>query len=211
MVHIDKRLMLAGSAVLSSCLYIVAISTPYWISENGDGSIGLFESQHRDSNFLFPTNCNADMGELECSYLYSSKISAVATVIFGGIASMLYLLPTVYFAVIPKNIPAVCVALEIIFAIITAVVFYYFKASYFSNDDINVEYPVEEPPSLSLYVSFGIWLVATILSGLTAAVLLFYQIKDKGYCGKNRFNNHIDSVSSFNRMRYSDVPMNDER
>jgi len=205
---VDGKLFLAIFSVLTSCLYIVAISTPYWISENGDGSIGLFESQNRNSNSLFPTNCNSNMGELECSYLYSSKISAVATVIFGGIASLLYSLPTIYFAVIPKTVPAVCVALETIFAIITAVVFYYFKTSYYSNDDVNVEYPVEAPPSLSLYVSYSIWLSATILSILIAAVLLLFQIRDKGYCGKNRFNTHIDSVSSFNRMRYSDVPMN---
>jgi uncharacterized membrane-anchored protein len=165
MWNFKLRFYWAAIANFLTVFYIISISTPYWIREgSGKTYIGIFETQVENKQYLTPTSCNDYMSELDCGLLDSAKTSAVVTVIFSGITSVLYSLPSQYFALFPKSFGEISFILQTIFSIITMTVFYYFKMDYYTDDGINAEYTVDAHPSLELNASFYIWVVAMALS-----------------------------------------------
>jgi len=140
-ITINSKTIFSFGNIIATLIYIFAISSPYWTAKQNDGSTGVFESQSQHSNSLYYTSCTDDMSQLDCGFLYAAKFSAVATIIFGGTAAVLYSFPTNLYALVPKNFTIIANALQISLAIITVVVFYYFKSDLYDDDGINAEYP----------------------------------------------------------------------
>ena len=177
-ITMNSKTIFSFGNIIATLIYIFAISSPYWIAKQNDGSTGVFESQSQHSNSLYYTSCTDDMSQLDCGFLYAAKISAVATIIFGGTAAVLYSFPTNLYALVPKNFTIIANALQISLAIITVVVFYYFKSDLYDDDGINAEYPSEESPSVKLSVSYVLWALATVLSAVLLTVQLFLRYRE---------------------------------
>ena len=174
-IAINSKTIFSAGNVFATLLYIFAISSPYWIAKQNDGSTGVFESQNQHSNTLFYTSCTDGMSQLDCGFLYAAKISAVATIVFGGTAAALYSLPSNLFALVPNNYTIIASALQISLSIITVVVFYYFKSDLYDDDGVNAEYPSEESPAVKLSISYALWALALVLSTILLSVQLYLR------------------------------------
>lgn len=186
-----RKIVYAFCTVFISIIYITSVVSPYWIREKNSGNIGLFESQNEHSTGLFPTHCTEEMSELDCGFLLAAKVSAVAAIIFSGIAGGFFLFPSNYFAAIPKNFTEIATILQTCLAIMTLVIFFYFKGSYYDDDGINAEYPSEESPSLKFSVSYILWIIGTGFSVIFLSVQLYLRRRDVCF-GKSAIEYDVD-------------------
>lgn len=136
---------------------VICIFLPYWMHIDSVETIGLFHSQHEDSSSIFETNCTDDMGELECGYIKSFQISAVITVLFGGITAFLFFISPSYSNDLVAFLAVCGTLLQSTFGLITWVLFLYFKNSYFDDDGVNQEYPTAGESNTHFLVGFWLW------------------------------------------------------
>ncbi len=168
------------ASVFSTVLSIVAIILPYWMKIRSEGHIGVYESQDQNSNSLFATNCDSQMSQIECGYLGSAKISAVVSVLFGCIASFVYFMPPKVFASLPAFIAVSGSLGQMIFGIITVILFFYFKRDYFTDDGVNREYESTDKNDLSFDFGYYLWVAATFISMMVVG--LGYILLSKTGC-----------------------------
>lgn len=182
--QLKSRLTLFGAATaFATLLSIISIILPYWMKIESDGHIGVYESQSENGKSLFSTECDSNMSQIECGYLGSAKISSVVSIIFGGLATVVYYLPPKVFTSLPAFLAVSGSLGQFIFGLITIVLFAYFKRDYFTDDGINREYPSPDADDLSFQVGFYLWMVATIISFIV--VSLGYAILSKTGCIEN--------------------------
>ncbi|KAJ1438870.1 hypothetical protein B484DRAFT_444289 [Ochromonadaceae sp. CCMP2298] len=165
----EKLTLYATGSALTVALNIIAVSTVWWMHVKGTGDIGAFTTQDNGGN-PYHTVCPSMMSELVCGYLKSVQVSAVVTVIFGIVATMLYLVPFRAFSSYQTFVAVSGNACQLTFAIMTAVLFLYFKNQYYDDDGINREYPAPDADSLTYDTSYYIWcgsaLITTVVVGL---------------------------------------------
>ena len=206
-IAVNSKTIFSVGNILATLIYIFAISSPYWIAKQGDGSTGVFESQNEHSSSLFYTACTNDMSQLDCGFLYAAKISAVATIVFGGTAAVLYSLPSHLFALVPNNFTIIASVLQISLAIITVVLFYYFKSDLYDDDGINAEYPSEESPAVKLSVSYVLWVLALVLSTILLSVQLFLRYwweRHNNHANKAGGGNEYEPIENTSRIMMDD-------
>ncbi len=168
------------ATAFATILSVIAIILPYWISIKDDGHIGVYESQSEHGKGLFSTECDSEMSQIECGYLGSAKISSVVSIMFGGIATIVYFLPPGVFTKLPAFVAVSGSLGQFIFGLITIVLFVYFKRDYFTDDGVNREYPSPDKDDLSFQVGFYLWIVATFISFVLVA--WGYMILSKTGC-----------------------------
>jgi hypothetical protein len=152
-------------------LNIICISLPFWMSIKGLDNVGPYQAAHHGSSKLYSTECDTmSMSQSECGYLFALQISSVLTVLFGGFSAILFCLPPKTFAALPAFVANTGVIGQVIFSLITIVLFYYFKANYYDDDGINQEYPGPEESDISYSVLFYLWITGTIVSFSMATV-----------------------------------------
>lgn len=144
------------------CAIVVGI--PYWIHVKGGKNIGLFASSGANDDGTYKTECTPDLSEMECGTLQSAKISAVISIIFGGFATITYLLPPPLFASLPTFIALVMSCLQMIFSIMSGVLWYYFKNRYYDDDGINREYDTEGASDMTFDAAFYMWIIGSFAS-----------------------------------------------
>jgi len=169
-------------SILATAISIASIANPYWINFKHNGSIGLFESTRGESDKLQTTSCSTFMSEMECGYLYSSQVSGVISIIFGGFASATYFLPPKTFARLPTFVAISGSLAQCSFSIMTIIIFFLFKKNYLDDDGINKEYPSPGASDLEFAVSYYLWVVAAFITLIvvTAGYILLSQSgKDK--------------------------------
>ena len=154
-----------GTAVLT-VVFCISVGMPYWIHVTGGKTIGMFASSSEGTDATFKTVCSDEFSEMECGYLHSSRISAVLSIIFGGIATGVYLLPPAVFSALPTFLALSASCFQMIFSIIAAVLWYYFKNKYYDDDGVNREYYTPEAGDLTFDAAFYLWVIGSIASTL---------------------------------------------
>jgi hypothetical protein len=170
-------------------LNIVCVSLPFWMSIKGLNSVGPYESAHHGSNKVYQTNCAYEyMSQTECGYLQSLQISAVLTILFGAFSAILFFLPPKTFASFPVFVANTGVMGQVIFSLMTIVLFHYFKSNYYDDDGINQETPMPGESDVTYDAMFYLWITGTIISFLMASA--GYSIINKTqYVRKGAFVN----------------------
>ena len=149
---------------------IICISLPFWMSIKGLNNIGPYESAHHGSHKLYQTNCAYEyMSQTECGYLQSLQISAVLTILFGAFSAIIFFLPPKTFASLPVFVANTGVMGQVVFSLITIVLFHYFKSNYYDDDGVNQETPAPGESDISYDVMFYLWIVGTVISFLMAS------------------------------------------
>ena len=136
---------------------------PFWIKVRDGGEIGMFASSGEDTTSTYKTKCNSDMSEMDCGYLESSQIASVVSIIFGGLSTIIYFLPPNLFATITTFFALLGSLFQSCFAIITCVLWRYFKVTYYTDDGINREYPSTDANDLSHGFAYYMWIVSSAL------------------------------------------------
>lgn len=190
------------ASILSTLLSIAAISMPYWMNITGEQNIGLYQSQHHGSANTFTTECHGTMSEMQCGILDAGKISGVVSIMFGGIASIIYFLPPKVFASLPAFMAVSGSLGQLIFGIMTFVLWVFFKRDYFTDDGVNQEYPLAGADDLSFAFAFWMWVAATIVSFLT--VTLGYFILAKTGCMEKPRSDSMTAFGDYMEVRTKD-------
>jgi hypothetical protein len=135
---------LTATAFVSVVLTIVCCSVDGWVKTTTDSAAaefnGLFVENGTNSFY-----CDGDMSVTECGFLQGSKSCAIISGIFGffallvGVKYIKY--SDGYLTSLGASLVAVCGLLQTIFGIICVVYYSYLFNSYFTYDDLNVEYP----------------------------------------------------------------------
>lgn len=161
----DKQMLLTYSLVtaLSTLFMIVAISTYYWMNIKDTTDVGAFNSSNEGAKG-YMTHCTSVMSEVECGYLHSLQVSSVISILFGGVTAFLYVIPPRSFSTFPTFIAVTGNLFQMIFSIMTAVIFLYFKRNYYNDDGANREYDSPSSSSLSLDTSYWLWVTGTVLT-----------------------------------------------
>jgi hypothetical protein len=179
----EKLTLYATSSALTTALNIIAVSTVWWMHVKGTGDVGAFTTQDNGGK-AHNTVCSSMMSELVCGYLKSVQISAVVTIIFGFLATMLYLVPFRAFSSYQTFVAVSGNACQLSFAIMTAVLFLYFKSEYYGDDGVNREYPSPDADSLTYDTSYYIWCGSVLLTTLVVGLgyfELFQRRRNKIY------------------------------
>ena len=198
-VHLTQ---FGAASIIATALSIAAIAMPYWMNIQGDKSVGLYQSQNHGSAQLFNTECHGTMSEIECGILDATKISGVVSIMFGGIASFIYFLPPKVFASLPAFMAVSGSLGQLIFGIMTFVLWVYFKRDYFTDDGINQEYPTFGADDLSYSFAFWMWVAATILSFLI--VSSGYFILAKTGCMEKPRSDSMTAFGDYMEVRTKD-------
>ena len=159
----NKLVYYAIVSGLTTLLSILAVSTYFWMHINGTSDIGAFDSSNQGKR-EYMTKCTSVMSQMECGYLHSLQVSAVLTIIFGGTNTILYLAPPRAFATFPTFVAVSGSMCQLAFAIITAVLFMYFKNTYYDDDGVNREYTTPDADDVSYNWSYWLWVAATCLT-----------------------------------------------
>ena len=161
----DKQMLLIYSLVtaLATIFMIVAISTYYWMNIKDTTDVGAFNSSNEGAKG-YMTHCTSVMSEVECGYLHSLQVSSVISILFGGVTAIFYNIPPRPFGTFPTFIAVTGNLFQMMFAIMTAVIFLYFKRNYFNDDGVNREYDTPSSGDLSLDTSYWLWVTGTVLT-----------------------------------------------
>ena len=162
---------------LITVIQIVCIFLPYWMHIDSTRWIGVFHSINENGDKFVETGCTDSMGELECSYLKSFQISAVVSVMFGGVTTLLYFFSPNYLNDMISFFAITGTLIQASFGLITFVLFYYFEQSYFDDDGINQEYPGVGADETNLAVGWYLWLSFNSVSWIMvfAGYFLIYK------------------------------------
>lgn len=152
----------AGVTLLSTFMSIAAISMYYWLHIDGTTDMGMFNSSNEGAKG-YTAKCTSEMSELECGYFHSMRVSSVLTILFGGVTAFLYVFPPRAFGTFPTFIAVTGNLFQMIFAIMTCVIFLYFKRNYYNDDGVNREFESPSSSSLSIGAAYWLWVAATIL------------------------------------------------
>ena len=153
----------AGVTLLSTFMCIAAVSMYYWMHIDGTSDIGAFNSSNQGAKGYI-THCTSVMSQMECGYFHSMQVSAVLTILFGGVTAFLYVVPPRAFATFPTFISVTGNLFQRVFGIMTCVIFLYFKRNYYKDDGVNREYETPSASSLSLGAAYWLWVAATIIT-----------------------------------------------
>ena len=174
-------LAISTLVLLFSC---ICAGVVYWTKQDVDDNssyTGLFVMQSQaDSSVVIMLTCGESMSDQQCSYLKSSKASAIIGILFGAIGAFLsfYNLRYEYRRISGLSffIVGLFVALESLFYLMCIVIYSYFKDSYLTtNDDLNVEYP---PESKTEYAwAFNLMITALCFSFIHGCSLFYYSHK----------------------------------
>jgi len=190
------------ASIISTMLSIAAIAMPYWMNIKGDKSVGVYQSQSHGSAQMFGTVCDGNFSEIECGILDATKISAVVSIMFGGIASFIYFLPPKIFASLPAFMAISGSCGQLIFSIMTFSLFIYFKQDYFTDDGVNHEYPTFDASDLSYSFAFWIWVTGSIVSFLI--VSLGYFVLAKTGCMEKPRSDSMTAFGDYMEVRNKD-------
>lgn len=161
---------LFNASLITVILQIVAMSSVGWVN-TGSGETGIFLYCNKGSENVFKTTCNSSMSQTTCGYISSSQISAVASVIFAGVGTILLGYQTRNVSINSTLVSVFSIFFQTVFSIITLVVFSYFTHSYLESDDgMNIEYPTNTS-SDRLY-AFYVWLATIILSFIIFSLIV---------------------------------------
>uniref|UniRef100_A0A7S3M6K3 Uncharacterized protein n=1 Tax=Spumella elongata TaxID=89044 RepID=A0A7S3M6K3_9STRA len=163
MLDKHKLFLYSGVTALATIFFIVAVSTYYWMHIKDTTDLGAFNSSNEGAKG-YMTHCTSVMSQVECGYLHSLQVSAVLAILFGGVTSLFYLIPPRPFAAFPTFIAVTGNLCQMIFAIMTSVIFLYFKRNYYNDDGVNREYETPSSSSLSLDTSYWLWVTGTVLT-----------------------------------------------
>ena len=121
---IDKHMLMmyAGVTGLTTAMCIASVSMYFWMNIKDTTDIGAFNSSNEGSKG-YMTHCTSVMSEVECGYLHSLQISAVLTILFGGVTAFFYIIPPRAFNTFPTFIAVTGNLFQMIFAIMTSVIF----------------------------------------------------------------------------------------
>jgi hypothetical protein len=161
---LDKHTLFtyAGVTMVSTLMCVVAISMYYWLHIDGTSDIGAFNSSNQGAKG-YMTHCTSVMSQVECGYFHSMQVSSVLTILFGGVTAFLYVFPPRTFGTFPTFIAVTGNLFQMVFAIMTSVLFLYFKRNYYNDDGVNREYETPSSSSLHLGAAYWLWVAATIL------------------------------------------------
>ncbi len=165
MTFLDKHKLQLYSLVtaLATTFCIAAISTYYWMNIKDTTDLGAFNSSNEGAK-SYMTHCTSVMSQMECGYLHSLQVSAVISILFGGVTALVYLIPPRAFATFPTFIAVTGNLFQMIFGIMTAVIFLFFKRNYYNDDGVNREYETPSSSYLSLDTSYWLWITGTVLT-----------------------------------------------
>lgn len=186
-----QTLILTALAFISLVLSTLCCSVDYWVTTTAD-------SAEKEYNGLFLENgsnlflCDGDMSVAECGYLQGSKSSAIISLIFGFFAVLIGIkyikFSEGFLTSLGASLVAVCGLLQSIFGIICVVYYSFLFRSYFTYDDLNVEYIDNKESSYGWAYklqcsSVGIACVYTV-----ALYLLFVLYNNDGGAQKKRYS-----------------------
>jgi hypothetical protein len=175
----DKKLVMYSIASgIITLMFIISVGTFSWMNIRSTTDVGAFNSVNSGSNHAYMTHCTSVMSQMECGILHSFQVSAVLTIIFGGVNTLLYLIPPRAFATFPTFVAVSGNCCQLMFAIISSVLFLYFKREYYTDDGVNREYDdIPDANDLSFRWSYFLWIVATCLT-LPLVVGGYYELYD---------------------------------
>ena len=128
------------------------------------------------------------MSATECGYLQSAKISAVVTVILGGMTSNTYFYPPYSLVTYSMSLPLGGTFGQLVFGCLTVAFYCYFRSDYFVDDGINTEYPNEASGNIDISYCFYLWCIA--------CGFLFMIVCSGGYLlyKKRQMNKQMESI-----------------
>lgn len=161
----DKHTLFAyaGVTLLSTLMCVAAVSMYYWMHIAHTTDIGAFNSSNQGAKGYI-THCTSVMSQVECGYFHSMQVSSVLTILFGGVTTFVYVVPPRAFGTFPTFIAVTGNLFQMIFAIMTAVLFVYFKRNYYNDDGVNREYETPSSSDLSFGGAYWLWVTATVLT-----------------------------------------------
>jgi hypothetical protein len=174
-------------SALVTIIHIICIFLPYWMHIDSEEVIGIFHSVHEHSSSIYETNCNDNMGEMECGYLKSFQVAGVVSVIFGGITTLLYFFAPNYLNDLISFFAITGTLIQACFGLITFVLFYYFKTNYFDDDGVNQEYPTAGENDTHLMVGYYLWLTFNAITWMMV-IAGYFLIYNGGYQKKGALN-----------------------
>lgn len=154
--------LVSGAATV---LFIICLPLASWMSVLGQKDVGPWNQETHGASNYFMTKCTEEMSTTECGYLKSLQVSSVLTVLFGFFSTLLYFVPPRITSAVPFFIAASGSVVQCVMALMTLVIFSYFKRHYFDDDGINQEYP--EPDETAFSPVFWIWMTGLIVLSLS--------------------------------------------
>eukprot|EP00600_Ochromonadales_sp_CCMP1393_P006926 CAMPEP_0174954610 /NCGR_PEP_ID=MMETSP0004_2-20121128/522_1 /TAXON_ID=420556 /ORGANISM="Ochromonas sp., Strain CCMP1393" /LENGTH=190 /DNA_ID=CAMNT_0016202447 /DNA_START=11 /DNA_END=583 /DNA_ORIENTATION=- len=173
-----KQNVYGAASALSVVIHICAVSTYLWMHIAGVKDVGAFSSKEQGDHDTYLTKCPTEMTELECGYLKSVQVSAVLSIIFGGLTTCFYVYPWFsarLFATAQTFIAVTGSLCQFIFSLMTLVIFMYFKGGYYNDDGVNKEYGGPGESQISYNISFYMWVGGTAICA-TLAGLGYYEL-----------------------------------
>lgn len=169
----------------ATVLFIVCLPLPHWMAVVGEKDVGAFYQEGHSSSKYYLTKCSDEMSLAECGYLKSLQVSSVLTVLFGVFSTLIYFIPPRNTTAVPFFLATSGNLVQCVMALMTLVIFVYFKRQYFDDDGINQEYP--EPDTTAFSLVFWLWMTGFLVLSISTATS-YYVARASTYSRKGMLN-----------------------
>jgi hypothetical protein len=166
-------------------LFIICLPLPHWMAVVGEKDVGPWNQEGHSSDKYYASRCTDEMSMAECGYLRSLQVSSVLTILFGFFSTLVYFIPPTTVSAVSFFLATSGNMVQCIMALLTLVIFSFFKKHYFDDDGINQEYP--EPDQTTYSIVFWLWMSGLIVLGLSTSTA-YYVARASTYTRKGMLN-----------------------
>lgn len=166
-------------------LFIICLPLPNWMAVVGLKDVGPWNQETHSSDKYYISKCSEEMSMAECGYLKSLQVSSVLTILFGFFSTLVYFIPPRTTTAVPFFLATSGSVVQCVMALMTLVIFSFFKRQYFNDDGINQETP--QPDETSYSPVFWWWMTGLLVLSLSTCTS-YYVARASTYSRKGMLN-----------------------